>query len=166
MRTATILCSSGAHSGAGPQHDGWLSDVVGRELSADEPVVLDPAARRLALDGRVVGLSRLEVDVLRHLQRREGVAVTREELPREVWGHQWTGGNSNVVEVVVSGLRRKMGDRAAALKTVRGDRLPTWSARLSGRCHWAINDQSRLGRNPEPHRADGTLGPQGLYGGG
>ena len=46
---------------------------------------------------------------------RQGVAVTR-----EVWGHEWTGGSSNVVEVVVSGLRRKLGDRAAALQTVRG----------------------------------------------
>jgi hypothetical protein len=100
--------------------DGWLSDVVGRELGADESTVLDPAARRLVLDGRGVDLSRLELDVLRHLQGREGVAVTREELLREVWGHEWTGANSNVVEAVVSGLRRKMGDRAAALETVRG----------------------------------------------
>jgi hypothetical protein len=100
--------------------DGWLSEVVGREIGADEPTVLDPAARRLTLDGRRVDLSRLEVDVLRHLQRREGAAVTREELLREVWGHRWTGASSNVVEAVVSGLRRKMGDRAAALETVRG----------------------------------------------
>ena len=100
--------------------DGWLSEVVGRELGADEPTVLDPAARRLVLDGRPVDLSRLELDVLRHLQRREGIAVTREELLREVWGHEWTATSSNVVEAVVSGLRKKMGDRAAALQTVRG----------------------------------------------
>jgi hypothetical protein len=100
--------------------DGWLSDVVGREIEADEPGVLDPVARRLTLDGRAVDLSRLEVDVLRHLQRREGAPVTRGELLREVWGHQWTGANSNVVEAVISGLRRKMGDRATALETVRG----------------------------------------------
>jgi DNA-binding response OmpR family regulator len=100
--------------------DGWLTEVVGRELAADEPAVLDPAARRLVLDGRGVDLSRLEMDVLSHLQRRQGIAVTREELLREVWGHEWTGASSNVVEVVVSGLRRKMGDRAGALETVRG----------------------------------------------
>jgi DNA-binding response OmpR family regulator len=100
--------------------DGWLSEVVGRELAAEEPTVVDAEARRLLLDGRAVDLSRLELDVLRHLQRREGVAVTREELLREVWGHEWTGANSNVVEVVVSGLRKKMGDRAGALETVRG----------------------------------------------
>jgi hypothetical protein len=100
--------------------DGWLSEVVGRELGADAPTVLDPEARRLVLEGRAVDLSRLELDVLRHLQARQGVTVTREELLREVWGHQWTGASSNVVEAVVSGLRRKMGDRAATLETVRG----------------------------------------------
>ena len=100
--------------------DGWLSEVVGRELAAEEPTVLDPTGRRLVLDGRGVDLSRLELDVLRHLQGREGIAVTREELLREVWGHDWTGASSNVVEAVVSGLRKKMGDRAAALETVRG----------------------------------------------
>ena len=100
--------------------DAWLGDVVGRELQAEASAVVDADNRRLVLDGRAVDLSRLELDVLRHLQGREGVAVTREELLREVWGHEWTGGSSNVVEVVVSGLRRKLGDRAAALETVRG----------------------------------------------
>jgi hypothetical protein len=100
--------------------DGWLGDVVGRELGAGDAAVLDPEARRLVLDGRAVDLTRLELDVLRHLRRREGIAVTRDELLREVWGHQWTGAGSNVVEAVISGLRRKMGDRAAALQTVRG----------------------------------------------
>ena len=100
--------------------DGWLSEVVGRELAADEPTVLDTESRRLVLDGRAVDLSRLELDVLRHLQARQGVTVTREELLREVWGHQWTAASSNVVEAVISGLRRKMGDRASALQTVRG----------------------------------------------
>ena len=100
--------------------DAWLGDVVGRELQAETSTVVDAENRRLVLDGQAVDLSRLELDVLRHLQRREGVAVTREELLREVWGHEWTGGSSNVVEVVVSGLRRKLGDRAVALQTVRG----------------------------------------------
>jgi hypothetical protein len=100
--------------------DAWLREVVGRELAVDEPGVLDVDARRLTLDGRGIDLSSLELGVLRHLQRRQGIAVTRDELLREVWGHQWTGGSSNVVEVVVSGLRRKLGDRASALQTVRG----------------------------------------------
>jgi hypothetical protein len=100
--------------------DGWLSDVVLQELSTEEHSMLDVTVRRLTLDARAIDLTPLEMDVLRHLQRRDGIAVTREELLREVWGHQWTGATSNVVEAVVSGLRRKLGDRASALQTVRG----------------------------------------------
>jgi DNA-binding response OmpR family regulator len=71
------------------------------------------------LDGHDVDLTRLEFDVLRCLQEREGRVVEREALLRDVWGYDWTGG-SNVVEVVISSLRRKLGDRAGAIKTVRG----------------------------------------------
>ena len=71
------------------------------------------------LDGRRIGLTKLECDVLVYLRERSGRTVAREALLREVWGYEWTGG-SNVVEVAVSGLRRKLGDRAGALQTVRG----------------------------------------------
>ena len=64
-------------------------------------------------------LTKLECDVLGHLREREDQPVAREALLRDVWGYEWTGG-SNVVDVAVSGLRRKLGDRAAALETVRG----------------------------------------------
>ena len=71
------------------------------------------------VDGRRIALTPLEFGVLRYLHEREGRVVAREELLREVWGHAWTGG-SNVVDVVVSALRRKLRDRAGALETVRG----------------------------------------------
>ena len=99
--------------------DGWLSDVVGRELQTDEDGVLDAARRDLVLDGHRVALTRLEFDLLRYLQEREGEAVERGSLLRDVWGYDWTGG-SNVIEVVVSAVRRKLGERADALETVRG----------------------------------------------
>jgi hypothetical protein len=96
---------------------GWVS-----RLAADDPAAetrLDDDARELVLDGRRIALTKLECDVLRHLRERQGRPVTREALLRDVWGYEWTGG-SNVVEVAVSGLRRKLGSRAAALETVRG----------------------------------------------
>jgi DNA-binding response OmpR family regulator len=100
--------------------DGWLSDVVGRELGtaeADGP--FDVAARRLVLDGNPIELTRLEWDVLRYLHERPGEAVARDALLNDVWGYEWTGG-SNVVDVVVSAIRKKLGTHAAALETVRG----------------------------------------------
>jgi hypothetical protein len=98
--------------------DGWLASLGARELlEVGEP--LDVADRSITLDGARVELTRLEAQVLGYLREREGRAVTNEELLRDVWGHEWTGG-SNVVQVVVSGLRRKLGDRAGSIETVRG----------------------------------------------
>jgi Transcriptional regulatory protein, C terminal len=97
---------------------GWLSGLAARDLPA-VGAALDEAARELVVDGRRIKLSRLECDVLRYLREREGQVVARDALLRDVWGYEWTGG-SNVVDVAVSGLRRKLGSSAGALETVRG----------------------------------------------
>ncbi|HVH04597.1 MAG TPA: winged helix-turn-helix domain-containing protein, partial [Myxococcota bacterium] len=97
---------------------GWLSELAARDLPDAAPVI-DEDARELTLEGERIRLSKLECDVLSYLRSREGQPVAREALLRDVWGYEWTGG-SNVVEVAVSGLRRKLGARAGALQTVRG----------------------------------------------
>jgi hypothetical protein len=108
-----IVCDLGPESVAG-----WLSAMAARDLPV-AATVLDAEARELVLDDRRVALSALECDLLRFLREREGRPVGRATLLSEVWGHAWTGG-SNVVDVAIAGLRRKLGDRAAALETVRG----------------------------------------------
>jgi len=98
--------------------DGWLSVLVGNELAADANR-LDLDVRQLVVDGRRIDLSKLECDVLEYLRQREGQAVRREALLRDVWGYDWTGG-SNVIDVVISSLRKKLATHADALETVRG----------------------------------------------
>jgi hypothetical protein len=86
--------------------EGWLAELGVRQR----------------LDGGEHGepdLTPLEAQVLAYLRAREGQAVERAALLRDVWGYEWTGG-SNVVEVVVSSLRRKLGDDAGTIATVRG----------------------------------------------
>jgi hypothetical protein len=89
--------------------EGWLAELGVRQRLADgddeEPEPSD--------------LTPLEAQVLAYLRSREGQAVERAALLRDVWGYEWTGG-SNVVEVVVSSLRRKLGDDAGTIATVRG----------------------------------------------
>ncbi len=109
----SVLCDLGPDSIAG-----WLTGLAARGLAV-QPTALDEDARELRLDGRRIALSKLECDLLRYLREREDQAVAREALLRDVWGYEWTGG-SNAVEVAVSGLRRKLGDHARALETVRG----------------------------------------------
>jgi hypothetical protein len=98
--------------------DGWLAKLVARELLIADDSILDPVERQLVLDGRRVDLTRLEFEVLNYLLQYEGKVVARGSLLRDVWGSPHVG--SNVVDAVVRTLRKKLGERAAAIETVRG----------------------------------------------
>ena len=89
------------------------------ELQVEDDSILDVTERQLILDGRRVGLTKLEFDVISYLYQRKGTVVERAELLRDVWGYEDSGG-SNVIEANVRSLRRKLGDRAASIETVRG----------------------------------------------
>jgi hypothetical protein len=99
--------------------DGWLSAIAARELGADEADRLDSSARTLRIDGRQVPLTRLEFELLQFLSERPGEAVPRDVLRREVWGHRGSE-SSNVVDVIVRSLRKKLGGQAASIQAVRG----------------------------------------------
>jgi hypothetical protein len=97
--------------------DGWLAKLVERELLIDQYSILDPVERQLVLDGRRVDLTRLEFEVLDYLLQREGKVVERTALLQDVWGSTYVG--SNVVEAVIRALRKKLGERATMIETVR-----------------------------------------------
>ena len=99
--------------------DGWLAGLVTSELALDTDPQLDADARTLTINGEPIALTQLEFELLRHLHQRSGKTVPRAELLRDVWGHKWHGGG-NVIEVAVSGLRRKLGQHAQLIDTVRG----------------------------------------------
>ena len=91
--------------------------------------ILDVAEHQLVLDGRRVDLTAIEFALMSYLYQRPGQVVDRATLLREVWGTDYAGG-SNVIEVHVGSLRRKLGDRSAAIETVRGTGLPVRALRL------------------------------------
>ena len=99
--------------------DGWLAGLVAAELQIEDDSILDLAQRQLVLDGRRVDLTKLEFDVMSYLCQRQGAVVSRAELLRDVWGYDDAGG-SNVIEANVRSLRRKLGDRAPSIETIRG----------------------------------------------
>ena len=85
-------------------------------------VRLDPGRRTATVAGRPLDLSRKEFELLELLLRHAGEVVTRERLIDEVWDENWFG-STKTLDVHVSGVRRKLGDDAAApryLHTVRG----------------------------------------------
>ena len=99
--------------------DGWLAHLVSVELGVPAGEMLDLEARELVLDELRVRLTKLEFAVFRYLREREGKAVARETLIRDVWGHKYDVG-SNVVDVVIKNLRKKLGKKSELIETVPG----------------------------------------------
>ena len=98
---------------------GWMSWLVDAELGVERDDILDIDARELVVDGQRARLTRLEFEVMRYLCRHEGKVATRNALLDEVWGIDYEGG-SNVVDVIIRSLRRKMGPQATLIETVTG----------------------------------------------
>ena len=80
-------------------------------------LALDLRARRATVDGRAVELSAREFVMLEVFMRHPGQVLSREQLLSHVWGYQHDPG-SNVVDVYVGYLRRKLGKER--FQTVRG----------------------------------------------
>ena len=99
--------------------DGWLSGHIASELGLDEAGILDLRSRELVLDGARIHLTPLEFETMRYLVAHRGQAVTRSSLLESVWGYDFVG-DSNVVDTLIAGLRRKLKDRAALVETVWG----------------------------------------------
>lgn len=100
--------------------DAWLRQLVRRELRMQDDFELNEASREVLVDGSRIALTALEFGVVKSLLRARGAIIGREQLLDEVWGERQSAVGSNVVDVVVLALRKKLGSRASALITVRG----------------------------------------------
>ncbi|GGK72192.1 winged helix-turn-helix domain-containing protein [Amphritea balenae] len=100
--------------------DGWLADIAAAELGIQQDrSLLDIESHELIIDDKRESLTPLEFGVIQHLLAKQGKAVSRSELLRDVWGTRYEGG-SNVVDAVVRGLRRKLAHQASCIETVTG----------------------------------------------
>jgi hypothetical protein len=97
----------------------WLMRLVDNETGLAQTDLLDEGARELVVDGERVSLTPLEFSLLVYLRQRPDEVVTRPQLLKEVWGEDYLAG-SNVVDVVVRSLRRKLGSYASVIETVTG----------------------------------------------
>lgn len=86
------------------------------ELEADD-VVLNLRSRRALVDGREIELSSKEFVMAEMFFRHPGQVLSRQQLLSNVWGYDFDPG-SNVVDVYVGYLRRKLGKDL--IETVRG----------------------------------------------
>jgi len=81
------------------------------------PVTLDLRSRRASVGDRTVELTAREFSLLETFLRHTDQVLSREQLLSGVWGYDFDPG-SNVVDVYVRYLRRKLGDDV--ITTVRG----------------------------------------------
>jgi DNA-binding response OmpR family regulator len=97
---------------------------------ADRPLVgvleagglhVDLAARSVTYEGKPVALGATEFRLLEFLARNAGIALSRAHIVERIWDYDFDG-SSNIVDVYVSQLRRKLGKLGARgiIETVWG----------------------------------------------
>lgn len=84
-----------------------------------EGVVLDHASLETTVDGALVDLSTKERDLLRLFLVNQRKVISRERILNSVWSSQ-EDPMTNIVDVYVARLRRKLGGYGDRIKTVRG----------------------------------------------
>jgi len=82
------------------------------------PLEIDAAARRATCEGKLLALGSTEFRMLEYFIQNCGIALTRDKLLEHLWDYDFEG-STNIVDVYVSQLRRKL-KRAGA-----GDMITT-----------------------------------------
>lgn len=85
------------------------------------PLEVNTATRVVRIQGMPIVLTAMEYRVLEYLALRRGALVSKEELLEHLYDFNWER-FGNVIEVYISGLRRKFKSNAAErlIQTVRG----------------------------------------------
>ncbi len=72
-------------------------------------LTLDSASRHVERGGREISLTAKEFDILEYLMQNEGRVLSRDKLSNHIWNYDYDGG-SNVIDVYVHHLRKKIDD--------------------------------------------------------
>ena len=86
-------------------------------------VRLDGGMRAATVSGNLVELTRTEYQLLHYLMSHVDLPVSKEDLLERVWGYEAADTNSNIVELAIRRLRKKLEEDASQpsrLVTVRG----------------------------------------------
>ncbi len=85
------------------------------------PIVLDTRAQTVQLHGAAVELTTFEYRILEHLMLRAGDVISKAELTERLYDQDFER-DSNVIEVLVGRLRRKLdpSDELQPIETLRG----------------------------------------------
>ena len=95
---------------------GWATPTL-----ACGPIELDTRAQTVSVSGKAVELTSFEYRILEHLMLRAGDVISKSELTERLYDQDFDR-DSNVVEVLVGRLRRKLDpdDTLKPIETLRG----------------------------------------------
>jgi two-component system phosphate regulon response regulator PhoB len=82
-------------------------------------ISIHPGRHEIRVDGRAVELTKAEFRSLLHLARRPGWVFTRRQIVKAVHGENYVV-TERSVDVLIVGLRRKLGSAGRLIETVRG----------------------------------------------
>ena len=80
-------------------------------------VTIDGGRREVRIGDAVVAFTAKELDLLRFLAERAGLAMSRQQILDGVWGYDWFG-DARTVDVHIAQVRKKVG-QAVTITTVR-----------------------------------------------
>ncbi len=93
--------------------------VMANPLSTQD-LVLDPVKHVVLRREKICKLTPKEFAILEYLLRNKGIVVTRTMIAEHVWDYNFEQG-SNVIDVFIAGVRRKIGDKDGKIvKTIHG----------------------------------------------
>jgi two-component system phosphate regulon response regulator PhoB len=84
-----------------------------------EDVMIHPGKRELRVGGAAIEVTATEFDILHYLARRRGWVFTRSQLVSAVHGPDYPVTDRSI-DVVIAGLRKKLGAGGDWIETVRG----------------------------------------------
>jgi len=95
---------------------GWASPML-----KCGPIVLDTRAQTIEVNGAPIELTTFEYRILEHLMLRAGEVISKSELTERLYQQDFER-DSNVIEVLVGRLRRKLDpqDELRPIETLRG----------------------------------------------
>ncbi len=94
--------------------------TAGNTLTVDD-LCMDLDKRSVTRSGKDIVLSSKEFSMLEYLIKNKGIVLSREKIEDQIWNYCYDGG-SNVVDVYISYLRKKIDDgfEKKLIRTVRG----------------------------------------------
>ncbi|MBP1967164.1 response regulator [Paenibacillus aceris] len=98
----------------------WISQEDGDQRIKNQDIEIDEKAHEVYIRGELLELSPKEYDLLLFFTDHPNVVLTRDALLDRIWGMDYYG-DVRTVDTHIKRLRKKLGDKADCIQTVRGN---------------------------------------------